>query len=426
MAGDYLGVLQSGGGHRVVDDGGMSPHDVHSPQLRSAGKDLLSLALIDARNHTLRWASLFEPMLADLTPAAGIDPPPWLLGHIGWFQEYWIARNVQRQRGLACDATLPHLASLLPQADGCYDDSLVAPAQRWQLALPDLQAAKQYLGETIELTLDLLAAAEETDAGLHFFRLALLYEDLQRETWAEMAQALGAKPSSAPGLLVDPASVAQRAPLLFPASRVQIGSTPGGFVFDNQKWAHDVAVPEFEIDAQAVNWSQYAEFVEDGGYDDARFWSSESWAWLQRESRRVPRHVDQMRGGVLQQRFGRLVRVPLAQPVTHVTWYEADAWCRWAGRRLPTEVEWEAAALAGASRGFRWGDAWEWTATTFRPYAGFSADPPRQRSQRAFGSHKVLRGASFATAGRLRDAKFRRFEEPHRDGLFSGFRSCAA
>jgi ergothioneine biosynthesis protein EgtB len=216
-----------------------------------------------------------------------------------------------------------------------------------------------------------------------------------------------------------------RPALFFPASHVQQGSLPSGFVFDNEKWAHDVSVPEFEIDSQAVSWAQYAEFVEDGGYDDGNWWSNEGWAWLQREGRRVPRHVDQMRGGVLQQRFGRLVRVPLAQPALHVSWYEADAWCRWAGRRLPTEVEWEAAALAGASRGHRWGEVWEWTATTFRPYPGFSPDPPRERSQRAFGSHKVLRGASFATPGRLRHPKYRRFEMPQRDDLFSGFRSCA-
>ena len=95
--------------------------------------------------------------------------------------------------------------------------------------------------------------------------------------------------------------------------------------------------------------------------------------------------------------------MPLAQPVTHVSWYEADAWCRWAGRRLPTEVEWEHAALAGASRGLRWGQVWEWTASTFRPYPGFSADPLRDYSQPWFGSHKVLRGASFAT--RVPDAR---------------------
>jgi iron(II)-dependent oxidoreductase len=402
--------------------------DLNNARMRSAGRDMLSLALIDARNHSLAWISLFEPLLAAGALAAppNVVPPLWLLGHVGWFQEYWIARNVQRQRGPACDPTLPRLASVSPEADACYDDSLVPPGQRWELALPDLQTTKQYLGETIDITLDLLAGADEDDASLHFFRLALLHEDGHAETWAETAQAVGLSIAATPGLLADMASAPPRPALLFPATHVQLGSRPNGFVFDNEKWAHDVSVPEFEIDAQAVTWAQYAEFVEDGGYDDKAWWSADGWAWLQREGRRVPRHVDQMRGGVLQQRFGRLVRVPLAQPALHVSWYEADAWCRWAGRRLPTEVEWEGAALAGASRGFRWGDVWEWTATTFRPYPGFSPDPPRERSQHAFGSHKVLRGASFATAGRMRSPKYRRFERPERDDAFSGFRSCAA
>jgi ergothioneine biosynthesis protein EgtB len=196
-------------------------------------------------------------------------------------------------------------------------------------------------------------------------------------------------------------------------------------VFDNEQWAHEVAIPEFEIDAQAVNWAQYCEFVEDGGYDERGFWSEEGWAWVQREGRRTPRHVDQMRQGVLQRRQGRLVRVPMAQPAMHVSWFEADAWCRWAGRRLPSEVEWEAAAHQGATRGFRWGDVWEWTATTFRPYPGFAAGPYRDYSLPWFGTHKVLRGASFATRARMRHPKYRNFYLPWRDDMFCGFRSCA-
>jgi ergothioneine biosynthesis protein EgtB len=195
-------------------------------------------------------------------------------------------------------------------------------------------------------------------------------------------------------------------------------------VFDNEKWAHEVDVPEFDIDAQAVTWAQYGEFVEDGGYDDPKWWSATGREWLLREERRVPRYVDQMRQGVLQQRFGRLSRVPLAQPAMHLSWHEAEAWCRWAGRRLPTEVEWEAAAQS-YSRGFAWGAVWEWTGTTFRPYPGFRADPWAEYSQAGFGTHRVLRGASFATSPRMRDPKFRRFALPEHDGLFCGFRSCA-
>jgi ergothioneine biosynthesis protein EgtB len=404
--------------------------DVNSPSMRAAGKELLSLALLDARNHSLRWIAVYEEALAaqnfSVPLRAELNPPLWELAHIGWFQEYWLARNVQRQRGPACDPTLPRLPSIVAEADRWYDSSQVPHDTRWQLGLPGLQPTKQYLADTLETTLELLETADESDDALYFFRLTLFHEDMHGEALAYMAQTLGLSLVNAKGLLPDIGSMAPREPLLFPASRVLLGSPPGGFAFDNEKLAHEVRVPEFEIDAQPVTWAQYGEFVEDGGYDDIAWWSAEGWDWLQSEGRRAPRHVDQLRQGVLQQRHGRLARVPMAQPAMHVSWYEADAWCRWAGRRLPTEVEWEAAAHAGRSRGFRWGDVWEWTATTFRPYPGFSADPYLDYSQPWFGTHKVLRGASFATRGRMRHAKYRNFYLPTRDDIFSGFRSCAA
>jgi ergothioneine biosynthesis protein EgtB len=396
-----------------------------APSLRRGGKDLLSLALIDARNHSLRWIAACEQALAatglrvPLMPE--LDPPLWTLGHIGWFQEFWIARNVQRARGTACDPAQARLASIEARADAWYDPAGAPHDARWRLELPDIQATREYLVATLETTLDLLDTADETDESLYFHRLALFHEDRHGEAFAALSQTLGFDA----GLLSPPPGFAARPALLFPATVHVLGAAPGGFVFDNEKWAHEVALPEFEIDAQAVSWAQFTEFVEDGGYDDARWWQPEGWAWVQRIGRRCPRHVDQMRHGVLAQRFGRLSRVPLAQAATHVSWYEADAWCRWAGRRLPTEVEWEHAAQAGASRGLRWGQVWEWTAGTFRPYPGFSADPVRDYSQPWFGSHKVLRGASFATHARLRDLHFRNFQWPERDDIFSGFRSCA-
>jgi iron(II)-dependent oxidoreductase len=401
--------------------------NVDSARMRRAGKELLSLALMDARNHTLRWIAAYEHALEPTgmrVPLMGeLNPPLWELGHIGWFQERWIARNVQRQRGARCDPSQPRLASLLPDADGWYDSASVPHDSRWQLELPDLQATKQYLVDTLETTLDLLdTTPDEDDDALYFYRLALFHEDMHVEAFSYMSQTLGFDA----GLLPPAAALNARDPLGFPATRWTLGCEPGGFVFDNEKWVHEVPVPEFEIDAQPVSWAQFCEFVEDGGYDRRECWSVQGWNWVQAQGRRTPRHVDQMRHGVLQQRLGKLMRVPLSQPVVHASWYEADAWCRWAGRRLPTEVEWEAAAHQGASRGFRWGDVWEWTATTFRPYPGFVAGPYREYSQPWFGTHKVLRGASFATRGRMRDAKYRNFYLPERDDMFSGFRSCAA
>ena len=410
---------------------------IHTPQIRRAGHDWLSLALMDARNHTLRWSHVFEAALAgrgwQVPALPELNPPRWELGHVGWFQEAWIARNVQRQRGTAADPSAPRLASIEPEADRWYDAEQVSPAQRWTLDLPDLAATRRYLADTIEVTLELLAGTEDSDAALYFYRLALFHEDLRGEALAVAAQTLGL-PLGAPG---DPAAPgaglslewpthAPREPLLFPATRWTLGSPDGGFLFDHECGTEVIAVPEFEIDAQPVSWAQYCEFVEDGGYDEPRWWTPAAWDWVQREGRRTPRHVVQMRQAVLQQRYGRSVRVPMAQPVTHVTAFEAEAWCRWAGRRLPSEVEWELAAHQGASRGLRWGQVWEWTASSLRPYPGYEPHPWRAWSQPCFGSHRVLRGASVATPGRLRDPKFRHFNLPERDDGFYGFRSCAA
>ena len=407
--------------------------DIEAPpipaeQMRRAGRDLLSLALMDARNRTLRWAGAHEELLANsrwgLGPLAETqpwDPPLWALGHLGWFQERWIARNLQRHQGERADPGAARLASIDPSADPCFDPERAPFDLRWQLQPPDLDATRQYLVDTLETTLELLDRAADDDDGLYFFRLALFHEDQRNEVFATVCQGLGLPAPWLPS----PVAVAPREPLVFPSSTWPLGSGPGGFAYDNERPVHAETVPEFEIDAQAVTWDQFAEFVEDGGYDDPRWWSPDGWRWVQREGRRSPRHVDQLRHGVLVQRFGQTVRVPMGQPVQHVTWFEADAWCRWAGRRLPGELEWELAAHQGASRGFRWGQVWEWTAATFRPYDGFEPGPDRGHSLPAFGTHRTLRGASFATSERLRHAKFRHFLRPDRDDGFTGFRSCA-
>jgi gamma-glutamyl hercynylcysteine S-oxide synthase len=398
---------------------------IDAARMRRAGRDLLSLALMDARNHSLRWLQAFEDarMAVPESLRPEVDPPLWTLGHLGWYQEYWIGRNVQRHRGEHCDPRAPRLASIEPGADGWFDASLAPVATRRALALPDAQAVRAYLAETLETTLELLEHAHEGDAALYFFRLALFHEDAHAEGLAVLSQQLGFDAGLWPALSTLPA----RPALLFPAARARIGSESGeGFAYDNEQPAHEVALPEFEIDAQAVSWAQYGEFVEDGGYDEARWWTPEGWAWVQAAGRRSPLYVDQMRQGVLQQRFGRLARVPLGQAALHLSWYEADAWCRWAGRRLPTEVEWEHAARTGESRGFRWGQVWEWTAGRFRPYDHFEPGPDLGHTMPGFDDrHRVLRGASFATRERLRHACYRNFELPDCDAQFTGFRSCA-
>ena len=400
---------------------------VDSPALRHASGELLSLALMDARNHTLYLMSQYEQALGtkqfQVPFVPELNPPLWELGHIGWFQEWWIARNMQRHRGAGCDPFATRLASIEPQADRWWDSSNVAHTTRWSLALPGLADIKSYLMDTLETSLELLEKAPDDDDALYFFRLALFHEDMHGEALIYMAQTLGL-----PLSLSVPGPLAVREPLLVPATRWQLGTAGGsGFSFDNERQAHEVHVPEFEIDAQVVTWAQFVEFVDDGGYDRPELWQPQGWEWLQKEGRRAPRYVDQIgvaSGAVMQTRFGTPRRMLGGQPAMHVTWWEADAWCRWAGRRLPSEVEWEVAAHSAERRGFRWGDVWEWTGTTFRAYPGFSADPYRDYSEPWFGTHKVLRGASFATRARMKTPKYRNFHLPERDDIFVGFRSC--
>jgi ergothioneine biosynthesis protein EgtB len=394
---------------------GTEIRNVDSPLMRQAGKDLLSLALMDARNHSLRWFAALEGA------PGGAGQALWELGHVGWYQEHWIARNVQRQRGEHGDATHPKLASILPRADSWFDPAVVPAAQRASVPLPDPQTIRQYRVDSLETTLELLDGAADDDDALYFYRLALLHEDAAVERFAELAQSVGIDT----GLLAPLPTRALRAPLLFTATRWRLGSAPGGLVPDDEKWAHEVALPEFEIDAQPVSWAQYGEFVEDGGYDDRCHWSGPGWDWVQMRGRRTPRHVAQMRQGVLQRRFGQLVRVPLTHPALHLSWFEADAWCRWAGRRLPSEAEWEAAVVQGASRGLRWGEVREWMAGTLRPYPDAPPQPSPGQTVHDPATVRAQRGASFATRGRLRHPKARHGSAPSADAGFFGFRSCA-
>jgi iron(II)-dependent oxidoreductase len=344
----------------------------------------------------------------------------WLAGHVGWFAEYWIGRNTQRHQGSACPARPARLASIEPHADLWW-------AEAASIAPPDAALTRSFLLEQLESTLELLDKAPPDDAGLHFYRLAVLHEDLRSEDMLVQAQQFGVRVGLAPR-----EQGRALAPLAMPSVRWALGADAGGFVFDNEQWRHAVEIPEFEIDAQPVSWSQFVEFVDDGGYDRPELWHPEGWAWLQAlaqaEGRRGPRYVEQIgvaSGAVMQQRFGRAVRLAGQQSAMHLSWWEADAWCRWAGRRLPAEVEWEYAALTAARRGFDWGQVHEWTAGTLRPWPGFSPGPWADYSQPWFGKARVLRGASFATRGRLRDPRFRGFALPADDLRFVGFRSCA-
>jgi formylglycine-generating enzyme required for sulfatase activity len=283
------------------------------------------------------------------------------------------------------------------------------------------------MAATMDTTLELLAGSHPADDdALHYFRAALLHEDRIGERLAEIAAEvqLGVEPDPPPPWQSPPARPA-REPVWVPATRASLGCDDSGFVPDNERGCHEVVIPEFEIDAQAVDWARYVEFAEDGGYDRRELWSDAGWQWVQQQGRRAPRDVEQWRGGVLLLRQGQTQRVPLTQPVVHVSRHEAMAWCQWAGRRLPTEPEWELAAVSATSRGFVWGDVFEWVAGSARPWPGYRTSPGSLDPMPTHGSQGVLRGASWLTPLRWRHPRARRFAVADRDTMFCGFRSCA-
>ncbi len=398
-----------------------------SPAIRQAGPGPLSLALMDARNHTLQLLARYEEAVRQglaIPVLEGIEPPARVAGQVAWLAEWWLTRNPQRGLGPESPADGVRLASAHPRADECFGPGGGGP---W----PELDEVRAFMLEQLETTLDLLERTQDTDPALHLFRAMLYYEDARGEQLVQQAQALGMTMALAP-----PVALVSRDPLWMPATRWAMGSPAGGFAPALERPQQQVDVPSFEIDAQPVTWAQYIEFVDDGGYDRPELWHPAGWSWLSRASldqgRRGPRHVEQIgvaSGAVMQTWFGRPMRMAGAQPVLHVTWWEADAWARWAGRRLPTEVEWEMAACQGQGRGFRWGDVLEWTAGTLRPWDGYCPDAWAQGTsldpEPFWARARVLRGASVATRLRMKHPRSRRFALPEDDAALTGFRTCA-
>jgi gamma-glutamyl hercynylcysteine S-oxide synthase len=393
--------------------------------IRRAGPELLAQALRESRADTLAAFADYRRALDDLRVPqhAWLNPPLWEIGHIGWFQEYWIARHPQRSLGVRSDPEAPRAAPLRSGADALYDSSRVAHARRWSLPLPDADASLADLQRQLDATLELLARTPHDDDALYFFRLALLHEDMHHEAALYMAQSLGID-VPAPHAPAPRPGAGAAGELRLPAGRFRLGSDAGGFAFDNELAAHGCDMPECRIDRRALRWGQYLPFVEAGGYGQPQWWTDAGRSWLSACGQTHPRHLRRAGSG-WQQRVGRRWQ-PLDpdRAACHLSAHEAAAWCAWAGRRLPSEAEWERAATEAAAD-FHWGEVWEWTASPFAAYPGFVAHPYRDYSAPWFGSRPVLRGASFATSPRLRHARYRNYFTAERTDIFAGFRSCA-
>jgi gamma-glutamyl hercynylcysteine S-oxide synthase len=320
-----------------------------------------------------------------------------------------------------------------------------------------------------------LARGDVPDHARYFYELAIRHEDMHVEALTYMRQTLAYPPPDGLGLPVSKPAGALSGDADVPGGTWRLGATRNeGFIFDNEKWAHAVELESFRIARAPVTNREFMAFVEEGGYRAPEFWSRAGRAW--REGRAAERPVywqSKSEGVWTWRRYDRTEVLRPDAPVVFVNWYEAEAWCRWAKRRLPTEAEWEAAAigepspdgrrLADVKRPWPWGNGtptrghanvdfafaapldaaacadgdsafgcrqmvgnvWEWTASDFAPFPGFSADPYEDYSQPWFGTRKVLRGGSWATSARIARPTYRNFFTPERNDVFAGFRTCA-
>jgi len=414
-----------------------------------------------ARTRTLALAASLDGARARGPKLDIVNPPLWEFGHLAWFQERWCLRWKAPDR---------FGDSLRADADRLYDSSQVAHATRWALPLPGWAAVRDYLAAVHEAVQTRLVREPEHQPLLYFAELAAAHEEMHNEAFTYTRQTLGYE---APPLA--PASpVAAAGPVagdaLLPGGTYQLGAAPGpGFVFDNEKWAHPVALAPFGIARAAVTQGEFAAFVDAGGYEQASCWTPDGWRWRIEAGATHPVYWRRQPGGWEQRVFDLWQPLTPDAAVVHVNAHEAEAWCRWAGRRLPREAEWEQAAATtpAAPSGARkritpWGDAaadamhanlhggtgrvanarsyaagdsawglrqafgnvWEWTADAFDPYPGYLRDPYREYSAPWFGSHRTLRGGCFATAPALLRTTWRNFYTPDRRDVIAGFRTC--
>ena len=407
----------------------------------------LTAWIIDARTTTLELVrDLTDEQFLNSPVLRTINPFLWEIGHVAHFQEYWILRHVNKR------------PPMLSNSDSWYDSAKIAHDIRWNLPLPSRSRTLEYLAGVRDAVLERIADPGLNEEEAYFILLSLYHEDMHDEAFAITRQTLGypaprfcsAVRSSEP---IDNQTIGND-DVWVPAGIYSVGSPYAkGFVFDNEKWAHDVQLSPFRISRLPVTQSEFREFVDDGGYAMSTFWSNAGWAWREREAAVHPIYWRKVGpDSWMRRHFDQWLALEPDYPVSNICWFEAEAYCRWAQRRLPTEFEWEVAATAvhsNCSANLDWtnngccsvdahgdgdslfgcrqmiGNVWEWTASDFLPFPGFSPDPYKEYSQPWFGTHKTLRGGSWATRSRLICQSYRNFYTPDRRDIWAGFRTCA-
>jgi iron(II)-dependent oxidoreductase len=435
-----LNVLDGTVGHR-----GIVTVDSHR-RVETASPALLAEWVADARARTIALYADVSDAALEVPYSPAINPPRWEMGHVAWFQEHWV---LQRALGRAPGR---------PDAAALWNSAIVPHESRWRLSLPGRSETIAYLERVRD---DVLGALRDAPDPLprsleYFTMLGVFHEDMHGEAFAYTRQNLGWPAPESPR---EPADVRPAGPwsgdATVPGGRWRLGAEPDPaplFVFDNEKWAHDVELRPFRIARAPVTQAELAEFVDDRGYEREELWSEEGWAWRGRVGARHPLYWRRGTNGWERRIFDHWTPLAPHRPVIHVCCFEAEAFCKWARRRLPTEAEWERAAAGApmsvnANLDMRRGDTvdvgafpegdssvgcrqmtgnvWEWTATSFQPYPGFIRDPYAEYSEPWFGTHRVLRGGCFATRGRLLRPTWRNFYTTDRRDVWAGFRTCA-
>ncbi len=382
-----------------------------------------------------------------------LNPLLWEIGHVAWFTENWVFRRHGEP-------------SIVSHADTLYNSSTVAQETRWDLHLHPREATYRYMQAILDKVLEKLESPDLTEEDIFHIAYSTGHEQMHDEAFTYTLQWHGwaAPRDTAEAFARERTRAARDAgpcpgDVAFDGGPFQLGAPRDEpFVFDNEKWAHEVVLAPFAMARAAVTQAEFLAFVEDGGYARDALWSDAGRVWKQ--GRAHPVFWRKEDGHWQVKRFDTWYPLAPHRPVSHVNWYEADAWCRWAGRRLPTEAEWEYVASMrdgvkvtrpwerdGRHLNSDWdamgcvdvgahaaaddpclqmmGNVWEWTADVFGPFPGFTKDPYQDYSAPWFGDHMVLKGGSWATNRSLLRTTYRNYFKPHRNDLFAGFRTCA-
>jgi len=353
---------------------------------------------------------------------AGVNPLAWELAHVAWFGEFWVLRGPHH---VGADGFVhAERPARIAAPDAHLDSARLPHEQRWTTALPSRAQVMQMLDAQLDACLRALPASDD-DGALYFHRLALVHEDMHGEAFTWLRATLGYPAPAGAELLPQTA----HEPLRVRGGAVRVGWPQGrrGFAFDNELPGRQRVLHDFEIDAAPLTAGEFLRFVEAGGYDAPAFWPGAAGAWRAGVERRHPERWRLGPGGWEQRWFDRWLPLDPRQSVIHVNAWEAEAYCRFAGRRLPSAAEWEhAATSAGSASRFEWGHSvWEWTCDAFEPYPGFVAGPYKDYSAPWFGDHRELRGGAFATHARMHDPRYRNFFVADRTDVFAGFRTAS-